>query len=266
MKKNEFYLLFFSLTLSPQIVSADSFWDQTVLVGGLEVGHKSQKLGELLDNRLSFYTISGNLQMTYNDFYLGLNIANSLGDTDISEDGEVGSAERSDIDVVFGWQIRNDVTVFAGYKQGETRLDLLTREDEDSTDPQIPFRNTFEEKGPYIGVAYTHRLSRAGQLTYSLAYARLDGENSLENANADPAQPANELDFDDLQGVFKNSAEGYSVGMKWSLPVADDIYYTSLLRMNRYQQDIAGDIGSAFKSFSVDETFIDISIGFVYLF
>lgn len=266
MKQSVLYLIICGLLLPHQRVVADSLWDQVIIVGGLEFGHKSQQLGELLDSRLNFYTLSGNLQAAYKNYYLGLNLSDSLGDTDITEDGEVGSADRSDIDMVFGWNANKAITVFAGYKHGKTILNLITREDEDSMEPQIPFRNTFEEKGPYLGLAYTHRMSQAGQLTVSLAYAALEAKNSLENANADQTQPADELDFDDLQGVFRNDADGFSLGMKWSIPVAQDIYYTSLLRVNKYQQEIAGDIAGNYKIFKVDETFIDINIGFVYLF
>lgn len=266
MKQSVLYLLICGLLLPCQRSVAESVWEQTTIVGGFELGHKSQQLGELLDSRLNFYTLYGNLQATYKDYYVGLNLSDSLGKTDITEDGEVGSADRSDIDIVFGWYANNNVTVFAGYKHGKTILDLITREDENSTDPQIPFQNIFEEKGPYLGIAYTHRMSQAGQLTLSLAYAALEAKNSLQNASADQTQPADELDFDDLQGVFRNDAEGFSLGMKWSIPVAQDIYYTSLLRVNEYQQEIAGDIAGNYKSFKVDETFIDINIGFVYLF
>ena len=150
MKQSVLYLLICGLLLPCQRSVAESVWEQTTIVGGFELGHKSQQLGELLDSRLNFYTLYGNLQATYKDYYVGLNLSDSLGKTDITEDGEVGSADRSDIDIVFGWYPNKNVTVFAGYKHGKTILDLITREDEGSSDPQIPFQNIL-----YIGDGLT---------------------------------------------------------------------------------------------------------------
>lgn len=251
---------------------AESPWNDTLVIGGVDLGHKSHKLGQLLDTRLNFYMVGGNIQFAYQDYYLGLNVSHSIGKTNISEDGETGTAKRSDLDLILGWHAMKGVTLFAGYKQGKTELDFLTREIEDSDDDlQTPFSSSFKETGPYLGVAYTHRFSQSGQLTFSLAYALLKAKNHLETGNNSAVEDEEDtstdpLDFDDLQGDFNNDSKGVSFAMKWAVPISKDVYYTSLFRINNYQQKISGELDGTNRIFDVDETFIDINVGFIYVF
>jgi len=272
MERFVVHSLLWGLLMVSNVTLAESVWDETLIIAGLDVGHKSHNLEQLLDTRLNFYMVGGNIQTTYQDYYLALNLSQSIAETKISEDGETGTAERSDLDVILGWNVKNNVTLFAGYKRGKTKLDVLTREAENSSDDlQTSFSSRFKETGPYVGVAYTYRFPQSGQLTFSVAYAMLNAENHLEtdNAGADEAENANNedpLDFDDLEGDFSNDANGSSFGIKWSTPVTKNVYYTALFRINIYQQSITGELDGINRVFDVDEIFIDMNFGFLYIF
>ena len=274
MKRCSTLFLFWIFCSTSSASWANSFWSDAVTIGGVEIGHKSHNLDELLDTPLDFYMLSANITVAYKDYYLGTYVSQSIAETDISEDGEVGEAERSDLDVVLGWNVRDDVTLFAGYKKGETELDLLTREEEGEIgDVQIPYNSSFEESGPYLGAAYTFRFEQKSQLTFSFAYAWLDAKNHLESGSVESeeedegdAGAEDPLDFDDLEGDFNNDVRGYSIGMKWTTPIVENLYYTALFRFNKYDQEIKGELDGGTQVFKVDERFIDMNFGVLYIF
>lgn len=269
-------LLCFTLLFSGFSV-ADEFLDELILIGGIDVGHKSQTLDQLLDTPLNFYTASVNTQVIYQHYFLGLSASQSISDARIAEDGEVGLASRSDYDLTLGWNTNANITLFGGYKTGTTNLNFETRELENSSLPQEQFAQSFKESGPYLGVAYTKRFSPTSQLTVSLAYAMLKAKNHLETADSDNSDNSDndndedegepdELDFDDLSGDFTNDANGFSVAIKWSVQVVDNVYYTMIAKTNRYKQDIEGNLGGLNKTFHTDENFIALSVGLAYVF
>ena len=250
---------------------ADNLWEEVVTIGGVEIGHKNHNLDEMFDSPLNFYMLSANITAAYKNYYLGAHIARSIAETSISEDGETGEAERSDLDVVLGWNINNNVTLFTGYKKGKTELNMRTREIEGIfEDIQVSFNSRFELAGPYLGGAYTFRFAEQSQLTLSFAYAWLEANNHLESGSDIDIEELEDLedllDFDDLETKSRNDAQGYSIGKKWTAPITNNLYYTALFRFNKYEQKIRGELGGFSRTFKVDERFIDMNFGVIYVF
>lgn len=254
------------MSLSQQSFAQD---DELTWIVGANMGHKSQELKQLLDSKLSFYMGGVSARVGYSDFYAAVNLASSLSDADVSEEGEIGDASRTDMDVTIGWNINPSLTVFGGYKTGETEIDFRVRDSvlEDVNDPNVQssFTDSFEESGLFFGVAYGVSLQDAGQLSFSIAYADMDADNKLV-ATVDETEDDGDVDFDDLSGTYSGDVDGYSAAAVWSIPVGERMVYQALVRYNRYEQSIDDTVqGQRFK-FDVDERFVEFGMGLYYAF
>ncbi|WP_101759884.1 hypothetical protein [Oceanicoccus sp. KOV_DT_Chl] len=257
-----FPLLAGALTVEAQQSSVN--W----IVGG-HIGNKTHELEQLLDSKLSFHVASVTARAAYGDAYVAANLSQSFEDADVSEEGETGKASRSDADITVGWNVTPQLTVFAGYKTGETEIDFKVRESviEDTDDDITPaFTDSFEESGVFVGVAYGWSLGEAGQLGVSLAYADMEAENKLTGTTDEDFDEDDEIDFDDLTGTFNGDVSGYSAAVQWSKPLGDHLVYQALIRYNKYEQEIDDTVQGVQVNFDVDENFYEMSMGLLYVF
>ena len=238
------------------------------ILGG-HIGNKTQELDQLLDSKLSFQVANFTARAAYGDAYIAANLSQSLQDADVSEEGETGSASRSDADITVGWNVTPQFTVFGGYKTGETEIDFNVRENilEDADEGvAASFTDSFEESGLFFGVGYGWSLGEAGQLGVSVAYADMEADNEL-NATTDEGDDAEEdIDFDDLTGTFSGDVSGYSAAVQWSKSLGDNLVYQALIRFNQYEQNIDDTVQGVAVKFDVDESFYEMSMGLLYVF
>jgi hypothetical protein len=240
-------------------------------IGGIHISHKTHQLDQLLDSSLSFNTINLTGRAAYKDVYLAANVSQSLADADVSEEGETGDASRTDYDLTMGWNIAPQWTVFGGYKGGKTEVDFKVREAvlEDAGAGAIAaFTDSFEESGLFVGVGYGLSLGEAGQLSFSVAYADMDADNKLTATvdEGDDDDDLDDLDFDDLSGTFSGDVSGYSIAAQWTMPLTDHLLYQALIRYNNYQQEINDTVQGVKVNFDVDESFVEMGMGLLYIF
>ena len=193
------------------------------LLGGLSLGYTNYQFPAKLDHDLTFPMYQLNGAIVYDKFYVALNLADTISEADVSEEEDVGEATRYDYDLNLGYQITPAWGAFVGYKKGATEIDFLSRDLEDAGISN--YRNeSYAQQGPFAGVTYTHKFERAGRLSLSVAYADLDATNTFSSdVEGDDDDDLDELEFDDLSDTVKGKTQGFSYGIRWSIPVAGNM-------------------------------------------
>mgnify|MGYP001138917654 CR=1 FL=1 len=230
--------------------------------GQLSIAQKEHDFDQLLDQDLSFYMLHAGAGFVAGDAFLAINGAWSLSDASVSEEEETGDASRTDYDLTIGYNLTEHFTLFGGYKAGETDIDYRVRDfDEDSGSDR--FNDNFKEAGPYVGVSWQHFFDNASKVSISLAYAWLDAKNDLgEKPDADEENGEDEFEFDDFTGRVDSDANGFSVGVRWSIPLDEKLSYYALFRIQRYDQDLE----QRGTEVSITEQFTELGMGLTYVF
>lgn len=219
-------------------------------------------------------TLSLSLTAIYQKLYLSLKYEDSFNDasdfSDVPNTDAETKVERTDYSITVGYNIFGNMSVFAGYMNGETTLRPQPRcpayARPDTGFPPNPdcgdggfgfpsldgnkaqdnnvlgltdYEQTYEEDGWLLGVSYGWRFGETGNLTLSAAYAELDAsykDNWLSNSPEFAGQP---YSYD-----FSGDANGLSIGVNWSGALTDHVGYYIDLRQQSYDmsatQDFAG--------------------------
>lgn len=235
--------------------------------GQISIAQKEQDFDELLDQQLSFYMLHLGGGITYSDFYISINGAWSINEAGVSEEEETGEADRYDYDLTLGVNLSDHITLFGGYKLGKTEIDFTARDTED-TAGSGRFSDSYEESGPYLGASWQYYFANSSKISLSIAYAWLDAKNKLgakpdddsgeDNGNGD----SEEFEFDDFTGRVDSDANGFSIGLRWSIPLGDQLGYYALFRLQRYDQDLEQNATRV----SITEQFTELGMGLSYVF
>jgi hypothetical protein len=144
--------------------------------------------------------------------------------------------DRDDYALSLGYGFENGITVFGGYKGGKTDIDsdeTFTRNDGTPGGFFHRINDSFEARGPFIGIGYGIRLG-PGLLSATAALARLDGEAKEETVSTRTSDGS-------LSSVTrtesKPSATGLSLGIAWRAPITDNLSYMVSLDGQRYNFD-----------------------------
>lgn len=240
--------------------------NKTNFVGGAGFGVTELSFDEKLDADTSFnvYQLFGSVAR--GNAYASITWADTLSDAEISEEDETGEASRQDLDLTLGYRLTDAWTVFAGYKDGRTDLNLRVR------DSDIRQNERYAEDGVFAGVSYTLNLEKlAGTINFSLAYVRLDTDlkftRGLEGDEEDEEEEEEEeedepLEFDDLEGRSSGDADGFSAGVSWVIPVGRSLAVRAGYKINQYNLDVKSQ-GMRFKP---DQRLSYFDVGLLYAF
>lgn len=221
-----------------------------------DFGISSMEFDEKLDHEITFMNLTPGLTLTYDRFYASGKYAFTVSDADVSEEEDLGSANRTDFDLTLGYRLNKRASIFAGYHFGETEIDFVPRDLEDDSD-LMAFTDTYEENGIHIGGSYSWPIGDNSILSANMAYAFFDADNTF-NANVDEVEDAEEeIEFDDETGIAKGDSNGFSFGIRWTMSLTESLYYSASYKINKFQQDIS--ING--NSYDVDETFSYITMG-----
>lgn len=221
---------------------------------GLELGYGTYSFEQKLDQTVVFPVANLTGGLAYQRFNLAANISGSLQGAEVSEEDFIGEADRQDFDVTMGYQVNSILSVFIGYKSGETNLDLVSR------NPNAPATGNeyYKQKGPFVGVNIGKSFPDAGKLDFSIAYADLDAENRFFSDN-DGVEPGETLEFDDINGTTHGSSTGYSINLGWTMPIKGSLLFRTKLRYNRYEQDITSQ-GVTFNDIQEESTMLLVGV------
>lgn len=171
--------------------------------------------------------------------------------------GEVTKIDREDMSITFGYNVYRSLNIFAGYMKGRTEIkpdagcawaltDIPQTCDNDPGNGVGNFNpngllnlawtqkifggSTYEqdytEEGPYIGFSYAWQIADTGTLSFSAAYAKMDGEYK------DNYLPSINYDF-----AFTGDSTGTSFGLTWTAPLGEYSNYFIDFREQQYEMD-----------------------------
>lgn len=233
---SELRYLFLVLILLLQSLPRASVAESVTLhkIAGYEMGYGTFTFDQKLDHKIVFPVANITAGLAYKRFSYILNVSGSLSDADISEEEQVGHGSRRDIDLTVGYQLNKMYSVFAGYKDGLTKLTLINRI---ATVPGGG-NERYQQQGFYTGVNINWAFKNAGKLGFSLAYAQLDATNVF--VQDEPYDPLDAFEFDDVSGNNKGVSSGFSYSLSWSMPLKGHLLFRSRLKVNAYEQDLSG--------------------------
>lgn len=224
---------------------------------GLEGGLSTFSFEEKIDQQLVFPMANLTGGIAWERFTLAGTLSGSVTDDDVSEDDFTGKATRRDIDVTAGYQILDNINVFVGLKQGTTKLEVVSRDE----DNPIAANEEYDQSGFYLG-ASTGVTVGEGKLDISLAWADLSSDNRFFGDVEVDIEPE-ELEFDDISGANSGESSGFSFSVTWNQPINGDLLFRAGFRHNVYDQDVTF-MGETFSGIQEDNT--SLSVGLLGVF
>ena len=70
-------------------------------------------------------------------------------------------------------------------------------------------------------------------------------------------------EFDDVTGQVVGDTNGFSYGLRWTMPLSSNLLYLARFKINDYHQDIMVN-GESF--IGIDKTFTSLHLGLAYVF
>lgn len=177
--------------------------------------------------------------------------------------GDVATMDRVDYSFSLGYKIADQFSIFGGYTNGSTELSFDRHRDialDHSTRPYTAEEDV-DADGFFAGLAYGWNLG-PGNLGIKAAYAWLDGQ----------AQQTYYLLDDHTHSKIKSDGDttGYSLGLKWTAPLAERLLYTASLDYHKYEYDLKYSHGvtnlDGSSSRTIDESQVSARVGLVYSF
>lgn len=223
-------------------------------VGGLAIGYTSLEFDAKLDATPIFPSTIVNAAALYDDYFLMLSYGDSFGSNSVSEEEDVGDSNRTDLDITLGYRWNKSWNVYLGYKDSETDIEFRQR------DTDIIRDEFYRKNGWFVGAAYRLHFEQSGTLSFSIGYIDLSTDN-LFRADED-GDTEEEIEFDDLSGRQNGSADGWSYGISWLIPVNDKMFFNTTLKVNDYEETITADG----NNFSADQKLTYFNTGILYLF
>ncbi|MAV24865.1 MAG: hypothetical protein CMQ05_01940 [Gammaproteobacteria bacterium] len=156
-----------------------------------------------------------------------------------------------------GYQILDNINVFVGLKQGTTKLEVVSRDE----DNPIAANEEYDQSGFYLG-ASTGVTVGEGKLDISLAWADLSSDNRFFGDVEVDIEPE-ELEFDDISGANSGESSGFSFSVTWNQPINGDLLFRAGFRHNVYDQDVTF-MGETFSGIQEDNT--SLSVGLLGVF
>lgn len=247
MRRTLFALLLFTTGLG----SAHAADSDVVIVGGMDLGFKQLELDfDTSDSAFSpsFVTVNPNLGFSYGSFYASLSYDKSISAESTSdEDNVLGISgtktdyARTDSTFTLGWRITESLSLFAGYLQGVSKINVTGARLVDPGPPPIFVVGVrdieFKETGPFAGVGYGKNLGNLGTLAVSIGYADLDGELSVDS------HPAGAGDFQ-----VEGDTEGFSYGLTWSGILTGSLGYRVGFKATRYETKDLNNLTESYSS------------------
>lgn len=202
---------------------------------GLEMGYGTFSFEQKLDQTVVFPVANLTGGIAYQRFNAALNLSGSLQGAEVSEEDFIGTADRRDFDLTFGYQANDYLSAFVGYKSGKTDLDRLSREES-----PVASNEYYKQAGPFAGINIGRSFENAGKLDFSIAYALLDADN-LFVSDGDGVEAGETREFDDIDDKNSGNSAGYSISLGWTIPISGNLLFRSKLKQNSYEQDIRFD-------------------------
>jgi 3D (Asp-Asp-Asp) domain-containing protein len=210
------------LTLTPNIFASYRYFEYSVGRGGI-------------DNNL--YSLGLGVTATYGRLYVDVSAEKNT--TSGKEPTPTGTAyfERQDAAISVGYGMNESISLFAGYKYGETRIAAPP------TAIAIGSEVSLEGRGFYVGAGGGWAIYENHLLSFSAAYAHLRAQ------------------YDESMQVRRGrgDASGTSLGIRWKTHITPRLSYDlSLIRHDYYYKNFEN------LDFNISEQILSIRTGVSY--
>ena len=187
----------------------------------------------------TFQMIAYALTASYGRFFANVDLEAMIeGDSQYFRDTSTNTTttydfKRSDSSFTLGYNLWRGLSVYGGYKQGETEATLSSV----AFDTQ---QLVFSENGPFAGMAYGQPIGKKGTLAVSAAYASFDAESIVR--------------FVGSGSEFRSggTTSGLSYGVSWTGSLSEGSYYRLFYKINEYKFK---DKDQVFADSSTDENY-----------
>jgi len=199
----------------------------------------------------------------YGGAYVSVDYATSLQKEDVSEQHELGNSSHTDLDLTLGYRIAKSWKLFAGFRDSDTDINFADRRD--MSDIQ---EESYGKDGYFLGGSYSLELGKPGVITLNMGYTNLDTSNLFRSASAcDLAEgecggESSVEEFSDLEGKQVGSAEGWSYGFIWLIPLTTNVAFNTSFKLSEYTEKIDYEG----ESFSADQKTSFFNVGVQYSF
>lgn len=242
--------------------------------------------GRSIDFEADIPTLNASFTMGWGKFFLTMKLEESLSNPGVSVDentnldnvyyltppGNHTEIEREDKSLTLGYNIWNKLNFFVGYMKGETELKpepsfLFTASDptprvnlafDHYYDGLGDYRQNYTEEGPFLGASYAWQIADSGTLSFSAAYANMDGEYR-DNYGS----------YVDESFNFQGDSTGTSFGLTWTAPLGENSNYYIDIRQQKYEMDSTDSTGFAANAgaeVSTEETMTGFTAGAQFYF
>ncbi len=251
------------LLTAPITVPVQAENDSAVVLLQFDIAEKSIEhayKGIETDGNISDAKFSGNLSSAIygigigkNRFYANLSLEQTLRSDTNYRPGTEGFLDisRNDQSLTLGYSLSKMATLFIGYKRGATLVSGLSVDTGGSASPNSL---EFVEIGPYIGGNINFFVNDANTLGLNLAYADMDGEinNEIDKTGGSNSGPAS----------AKGTADGFSLGLKWTRTVSAQANLNIGLKFYRYKTK-ATDLNNLPTSFQSDYMYFTVGLNYL---
>lgn len=237
MRRSVLFLLIPLFSLTGPTQAADS---EVTVVGALDFAFKDLTLesagggGPKFNTTLT--TINPGVAIAYRRFYTNINFDKSI-DSAATTQVENGlpsmlTMSRSDTVLTLGYRVLDSVSLYAGWLSGDIGA-YLNGERDVGTPTFYTQEISYTEKGPFAGIAVSHNFGDKGSVSFSVAYAKLDGEMS-QTRYTGGATPGTTYDNGNVD------VKGLSYSLIWTGPMNGSMNYRLGVKSTRYEGDAAG--------------------------
>lgn len=239
MRRSVFFLLIPLLSLTAPAQAADS---EVTVVGALDFAFKDLTLespggGGTFNTTLT--TINPGVAIAYGRVYANINFDKSIDSAATTQVENnlpaMLTMSRSDTVLSLGYRVLDSVSLYAGWLSGEIGAYLAGERQTGGPGTYAFYTQeiSYTEKGPFAGIAFSHGFGDKGSVSFSVAYASLNGEISQTRFTGGAAP--NILYSNDSSDV-----KGLSYSLIWTGPLNGSMNYRLGVKSTRYEGDILG--------------------------
>lgn len=262
-----FLLCLIMLSVRPAVAEDDA----VSIVGGAAFSFKNEEF-ELGSRpfQTEFATVELSVIAAFRSTYIKLSYDRSINDdtsldTSINYEGNQSIASitmgREETSLTIGYNFTENLALLGGYTNGETSF--YSANDHVMNVPGPGFLTStgvITEKGPFLGVSYSHYLKDQASLSFTVAYADLDGEVAstvITTALATGVRKINSV-------VVQGDATGFSYAATWTDSFSESSLLHITLKLTRYEFDAPPQATG--PDFDFDDNYDTLSIGFTRFF
>jgi len=234
--------------------------------------------GEKLRDNLPFIGFGGTL--SYDRFFIDAYVQRSGegedGGSSKTDDFFVANNspvdfKRKDYAITLGYGVTDRLSIFGGYKYGQTdfeRLDTLASIGfVGDTFFKESVHSEFKQDGPFIGATYGWQLGN-GLFGLNIAVAKMDGEKTRHTVVTGSSNHQS-------TSIFSDDTLGVTFGISWKAPITKNLMYGLSLDGYRYDFDLKGSYnylsgGKFYTSenaeLNIEETVFSVKASLIYRF